>query len=72
MSPLGQGRVFCPVAPKGIVLRANSLNTEGKCCALFAPLGFPLLGNATLAFAQTSDTPRVPGCCKVASVTKWC
>lgn len=59
----------------GIVLRASTLtlrerDTSG--CALLAPLGFLLLGNAKLAFAQTSDTPRVPGCCKVASVTKWC
>lgn len=75
MSPLGQGRPFFPVAPKGIVLRVSSLtprtrDTSG--CALLAPLGFLLLGNATLAFAQTSDTPGIPGCCKVASVAKWC
>lgn len=71
MSPLGQGRPFCPAAPKGIVLRASTLtprtrDTSG--CALLAPLGFLLLGNATLAFAQTSDTPGVPGSFKVASV----
>lgn len=75
MSPLGQGRALCPVAPKGIVLRASTLNTEDKGhqqLSLLAPLGFYLLGNATVAFAQTSDAPGVPGCCRVASVAKWC
>lgn len=66
MSPLGQGRAFCPGAPQGTVLRTNTLtprtrDTSG--CALLGPLGFLLLGNATLAFAQTSDAPGVPDCC---------
>lgn len=66
VSPLGQGRAFSPGIPMGIVLRANTLtprtrDTSG--CALLAPLGFLLLGDATLAFAQTPDAPAVPGCC---------
>lgn len=72
--PLGQGKGFLSSSSQGNCAQGQYSNTKDKGhqrLSLLAPLGFLLLGNAIVVFAQTSDAPGVPGCCRVASVAKW-
>lgn len=72
MSPLGQGRAFCPVAPTGIVLRAS---TEGKghqwpCSP--RPFGISSAWKCHTGLCTDLRHPWSPWLLQGASVTKWC